>query len=213
MVAILYHRNIPLTSTNYRGTVIVIRKAQIANVLPMDKQVAVISALAEGSGIRQIERITGVHRDTIMRLGVLVGKGCTTLLDDKMRNLFCKQQAAHMKARCPIQSLNVTRGSQSHERLPSPPVPGKLDIGIRKAVERLQSCGIETFESCEGGPNHSYPEPTIRFYGTPEAGWRAVGICLAHGLPIAQLRRVWSVLDASEPTGPHREITFRGRLC
>lgn len=39
----------------------------MANVLPMEKQVAIISALAEGSGIRQIERITGVHRDTIMR--------------------------------------------------------------------------------------------------------------------------------------------------
>ena len=65
---------------------------------------------------------------------------------------------------------------------PSPPVPGQLDRGIRKAVERLQACGIETFESCEGGPGHSYPEPTVRFYGTPEAGWRAVGVCLAKGL-------------------------------
>ncbi len=46
----------------------------MANVLPIEKQVAIISALAEGSGIRQIERITGVHRDTIMRLGVRVGK-------------------------------------------------------------------------------------------------------------------------------------------
>ncbi len=44
------------------------------NVLPMEKKVAVISALAEGSGIRQIERITGVHRDTIMRLGVTSAK-------------------------------------------------------------------------------------------------------------------------------------------
>jgi IS1 family transposase len=53
--------------------------------------VAITSALAEGSGIRQIERMTGVHRDTIMRLGVRVGKGCATLLDRKMRNLTCRQ--------------------------------------------------------------------------------------------------------------------------
>lgn len=78
-----------LTSTNYWGTVIAIRSADMANVLNADKQVAVISALAEGSGIRQIERITGVHRDTIMRLGVRVGKGCAGLLDRKMRNLYC----------------------------------------------------------------------------------------------------------------------------
>ena len=62
----------------------------MANVLSIDKQVAVISALAEGSGIRQIERITGVHRDTIMRLGVKVGHGCAELLDRKMRNLDCQ---------------------------------------------------------------------------------------------------------------------------
>ena len=62
----------------------------MANVLSIDKQVAIISALAEGSGIRQIERITGVHRDTIMRLGVRVGQGCAGLLDRKMRNLTCE---------------------------------------------------------------------------------------------------------------------------
>jgi transposase-like protein len=62
----------------------------MANVLSSDKQVQIISALAEGSGIRQIERMTGVHRDTIMRLGVRVGKGCAELLDAKMRNLSCE---------------------------------------------------------------------------------------------------------------------------
>jgi IS1 family transposase len=62
----------------------------MANVLSIDKQVAIVSALAEGSGIRQIERITGVHRDTIMRLGVRVGQGCADLLDNKMRNLSCE---------------------------------------------------------------------------------------------------------------------------
>jgi IS1 family transposase len=62
----------------------------MANVLSSDKQIAVISALAEGSSIRSIERITGVHRDTIMRLGVRVGQGCAEVLDEKMRNLPCQ---------------------------------------------------------------------------------------------------------------------------
>jgi len=61
------------------------------NVLAKDKQIAVISALAEGSGIRQIERMTGVNRNTIMNLGVRVGNGCAKLLDEKMRNLSCRQ--------------------------------------------------------------------------------------------------------------------------
>ena len=50
----------------------------------------VVSALAEGSSIRAIERMTGIHRDTVMRLGVKVGQGCATLLDHKMRELSCK---------------------------------------------------------------------------------------------------------------------------
>jgi len=41
----------------------------MADVLNADKKTAVIGALAEGSSIRSIERITGVHGDTIMRAG------------------------------------------------------------------------------------------------------------------------------------------------
>jgi IS1 family transposase len=79
-----------LTASNYCATVIAVgRLNPMANVLNTDKQIAVIGALAEGSSIRSIERITGVHRDTIMRLGVKVGKGCTALMDAKMRDLSC----------------------------------------------------------------------------------------------------------------------------
>lgn len=63
----------------------------MANVLNTDKQIAIIAALAEGSSIRSIERITGIHRDTIMRLGVKVGQGCTALMDAKMRDLPCNR--------------------------------------------------------------------------------------------------------------------------
>jgi IS1 family transposase len=59
----------------------------MANVLPKDKQITVIAALAEGSSIRSIERMTGINRNTIMSLGVRVGQGA--LLHDKMRNLQC----------------------------------------------------------------------------------------------------------------------------
>ena len=33
--------------------------------------------------------MTGIHRDTIMRLGVKVGQKCEKLLDHKMRDLSC----------------------------------------------------------------------------------------------------------------------------
>jgi hypothetical protein len=80
-----------LTSVNYRGTLIAIGDRPMANVLNADKQTAIIGMLAEGSGIRSIERQTGVHRDTIMRLGVRIGQGCANLMDRKMRDLPCKQ--------------------------------------------------------------------------------------------------------------------------
>lgn len=59
--------------------------------LKTEQKIAVTAALAEGSSIRSIERMTGIHRDTIMRLGVKIGQGCAALLDRKMRGLDCKR--------------------------------------------------------------------------------------------------------------------------
>jgi IS1 family transposase len=79
-----------LTPFNYRITLNTARQ-EMANVLSTDKKIAVIAALAEGSSIRSIERMTNIHRDTIMRLGVKVGQGCTALMDAKMRDLPCNR--------------------------------------------------------------------------------------------------------------------------
>lgn len=57
------------------------------NILPRDKQIAAVSALCEGLSIRATERLTGIHRDTIMRLGARVGHGCAALHDRLMRDL------------------------------------------------------------------------------------------------------------------------------
>lgn len=54
------------------------------NVLPRDQQIQIIACLTEGMSIRATERMTGVHRDTIMRLAVKVGRGCAVLHDRKM---------------------------------------------------------------------------------------------------------------------------------
>src|SRR5260370_16195317 len=61
----------------------------MANILNKDKQIAVISGLAEGASMRALTRMTGIHRDTICRLAVRVGQGCARLMDQKMRNLDC----------------------------------------------------------------------------------------------------------------------------
>jgi IS1 family transposase len=59
----------------------------MANNLPTEKKIMAVSMLAEGASIRAVERITQVHRDTIMRLGVRVGEACAEIQDEKMRNI------------------------------------------------------------------------------------------------------------------------------
>jgi hypothetical protein len=83
----------------------------------------------------------------------------------------------------------------------------RLDPKIRNAVDALRSSGIETFESCEGGDGHAYPEPTVRFHGGTAEGYRALAVALDAGLRVSELRRVWPVID-KEPTGPWWELTF-----
>ena len=62
----------------------------MANELKSETKAQVVSLLCEGSSIRSIERITDIHRDTVMRLGVRVGEACAKIQDEKLRNLNCK---------------------------------------------------------------------------------------------------------------------------
>jgi hypothetical protein len=82
-----------------------------------------------------------------------------------------------------------------------------LDEGIRDFVLTLLANGIETFESCEGGRGHSFPEPTVRFEGDSSEGLRALSVALAHGMPVAELRRAWGVVDGLMH-GPWWAMTF-----
>lgn len=59
------------------------------NKLSESEQTTVISALVEGNSIRSVERMTGIHRDTIMRLAIRVADDCNTLMDEMMRGLTC----------------------------------------------------------------------------------------------------------------------------
>ena len=85
----------------------------------------------------------------------------------------------------------------------SPP----LDTNIKKEVVILNKNGIETFESCEGGVGHAYPERTIRFHGDRSEGFRALAIAMQNNLKVSSLRRIWVIVDG-EPEGPWWEMTF-----
>jgi hypothetical protein len=59
----------------------------MAYIVPLDRQKTIVHMLAESTSIRSIERITGTHRDTVMRLGVRIGQGCDRLLNAIMRDV------------------------------------------------------------------------------------------------------------------------------
>ena len=61
------------------------------NTLNTEERLAGSRALVEGNSIRSVERMTGIHRDTIMRLMVRVGEGCSILMDEMMRDLTCER--------------------------------------------------------------------------------------------------------------------------
>lgn len=99
---------------------------------------------------------------------------------------------------------------QSRVSLPDGKDCRGIDAGILREVQILAGAGVETFESCEGGGGHSFPEPTIRFHGGKGEGFRALALALCHGLRVRALRRTYDVIDG-EPTGPYWELVFYDR--
>ena len=61
------------------------------NTLAADKKLTIVNALVEGTSIRSIERMTGVHRDTIMRLGLSVGQACAQFLDTHVKGVSARK--------------------------------------------------------------------------------------------------------------------------
>ncbi len=62
--------------------------------VPANKIEMVINLLVEGTSIRSTERLTGVHRDTILRLLETVGKRCLLLQETLVKGV----QVANIEA-------------------------------------------------------------------------------------------------------------------
>lgn len=59
------------------------------NKIKPDKEGVVLSMLVEGTSIRSIGRITGIDKNTVMRVLLRAGERCQKILDANMRNLHC----------------------------------------------------------------------------------------------------------------------------
>jgi transposase-like protein/IS1 family transposase len=62
--------------------------------VPMDKALLALQLLIEGTSVRSTERITGIHRDAILRLLVLAGEKCERLMGRLIVNVPVKDVQA-----------------------------------------------------------------------------------------------------------------------
>jgi hypothetical protein len=67
----------------------------------------------------------------------------------------------------------------------------QIDAKILPVVEVLNNHGFKTFESCEGGEGHCFPEPTVRFEGNEFDAMRAYEICQLYSFPVHEVKRVF----------------------
>src|SRR5437763_412779 len=65
------------------------RQAEM-NVLPIEKQIQIISALVEGNSVRATARMMGVEHKTVLRVLLRTGDNCARLLNERMCCLPCR---------------------------------------------------------------------------------------------------------------------------
>lgn len=61
------------------------------STLTVATQTQILSALVEGSSIRSTERMVGVHRDTITKVVLRVGRACSRMMADQIRGVRCER--------------------------------------------------------------------------------------------------------------------------
>jgi IS1 family transposase len=78
------------------------------NNLPIERQIAVIAALVEGNSIRATVRMTGVAKDTVIKLLAKIGQACADYQDKTLRDLPCKRvQCDEIWSFCYAKEKNV----------------------------------------------------------------------------------------------------------
>lgn len=80
----------------------------MANVLSNARRAAVVSALVEGNSIRATVRMTGVAKNTVVKLLVELGAACEAYASEHLVNLPCKRlQVDEIWAFCYAKEKNV----------------------------------------------------------------------------------------------------------
>lgn len=83
------------------------------NQLPTNKRAAVIASLVEGNSIRATVRMTGVAKNTVVKLLAEIGRACEEYQNQALRNLPCKRvQCDEIWSFCYAKQKNVPADKQ-----------------------------------------------------------------------------------------------------
>jgi IS1 family transposase len=80
------------------------------NKLSNEERKSVVAALVEGNSLRAVTRMIGVHRTTVMKLLVSLGRECSNYQNRAFRNLGCKRiQCDEIWSFCYAKAKNVPK--------------------------------------------------------------------------------------------------------
>jgi IS1 family transposase len=149
------------------------------NTLSMEKQIMIASMLVEGNSIRSIERVTQVHRDTIMRLGIKLGERANYLSSKLLQDIKSNYvQLDEIWAYVGKKNKNLSKSEKRQGELGDQYIFVALDaetklvphfeIGKRTLetatsfIEELSKRIVTNFQlSTDSFPGYSYPIETI----------------------------------------------------
>jgi len=128
--------------------------------LPVEKAETVLALMLEGNSVSSVERVTGVHKATILKLLVLAGEKCERIMAEKVRNIEvrdveldevwswigCKQKRVRPEDDQNRGDCYVFVGIERHSKLVLNITMGKRDQqttnvfveGIRQATSRTR---------------------------------------------------------------------------
>ena len=114
-----------------------VRSSMIAsemNRLPTEMRVQVVASLVEGNSIRATCRMTGVAKNTVVKLLTELGEACQRYQDEHLRNLPCKRvQCDEVWSFCYSKDKNVPEQHKGEF--------GYGDVWTWKALLRKRSLG------------------------------------------------------------------------
>jgi transposase-like protein/IS1 family transposase len=160
--------------------------------LSVDKIELCIKLLVEGNSVRSTERITGVHRDTILRLLEVVGSRCLAIQENLVRGLNVKDlQLDEIWSFIGAKQKTInTQGLSDNERLGSAYTftaiesDSKLIVAWHLGKRSLSDTEIfleKVYNAVDNGTNNRYQVSTDAFKGYEHSVNEILGVRADYG--------------------------------